>query len=124
MPRWSLLRTSGGIIRILELAVARFEVGRLAEGFAAAPDPVGGPTDQPPDGDAGIAKEVVPQLAAAEEGRAGFLSSEHRWTAQQRAELLGQAADTQLLGAGDVDHERRARGSLKRLERHRVGVAL
>src|SRR5262245_48818905 len=108
----------------LELPVAGFEVGRLAQRRPAGLDPFRRPANQLLNAHARVTEEAVAELAIVEErvGRLG--ADEIRLLANDRAELLAHAADAQKLRARDVQNERRRRNMVERLDRHGIRVGL
>src|SRR5688572_14743411 len=88
--------------RALEPSVAGFEVGGFVQGGAAAFEPVGGPVDDLVEWDLGAAEEAVCEGAVVQQCGVGFGAGEGGVAVQEPAELLGDLADAEGLGAGEV----------------------
>src|SRR5262245_31472051 len=107
-----------------ELSVTDLEVRRLVETGPTAADPIRNPCNHLRRADARIAKELVAALAVGKKGIIGLGSLEARLSAEMHGELLRHAPNTQQLGTGKVDDERRTGHMREGTQTHRIGVAL
>ena len=107
-----------------ESSVARLEVSRLVEEWAAACHPVRRPGDQAIELHARRAERGPARGPVAQEGVGRFCSHETRGYAHARGERFTDIADREGTGTGEIHDGCRRGGVRQRRERHRICVSL
>src|SRR5437667_5441387 len=123
----SAISAAGSAVRAAsnrsEGAIALIVMGVLAEAWAAARDPVGGPVDQARERHGRIAEQARRRGGVDEPGLRRLAAGEARRLAEAGAELVGEPADAHRLRSADVERARRDGAMAERAQHEGVRVA-
>src|SRR5690242_14992982 len=116
-PRWSSERR-------LVFSIARLEVRRLAEIFAAARDPIDRPIQELRRADPRCAEEIARPPGVSDEARFEFGPGENGALAEPLPDRLRGFAHAESFRSGEIENERRRVDVLEGEQRLGVVVAL